>query len=633
MESYCDDTLKHNPELENSGKTKQILKHPNSDDDFLSPNFPEKISNKDVFEAITATAHDAIIVIDNNGRISYWNNSAERMFGYSAEEAIGKECHLLIAPKRFYSSYKRAFNRFKLTGGGPVIGKTLELWALKKNGVEFPVELSVSSVKIDGEWSAVGILRDISSRKRIEDALKESEGKFEALFGVSDDFIYILSKDLKVISINEYALRAFGMKQDEILGKSIYNLFPKELAVRYARNVKNIFRSGESTVIEGDLVIGDEKKLIRTSLNPIKNSKGEIIAVMGISRDLTLRVKAEEQLREYKIQLEKMVDERTAELIEINERLNKEIEEREELERSLIKLNEVLSLINKNLRHDILNDLTVINGSIEVYQETKDETILKNITHAVDRSVELIKRMRELESLVVAGGSLEPIEVAELIRNTMKNYQIEYELSGDAVVLADKAFESVIDNLVRNSIVHGKADRIKISVWNEGNYCYIRFADNGVGIPKLGDSTVEAIFEEGFSLGDTGGTGLGLYIVKKTLERYGGTIKVEENTPNGAVFLMKLELAKTGDEETETIAEETEMNVDIDLTGLKCPQPILKLNSTIKNLKKGTIVNIVADCSTFERDLKIWASVSGSTILECFYNGKIWNARVRVNHD
>jgi len=132
-----------------------------------------------IFKSITASAQDGIIMIDNGGNILYWNKAAQRIFGYTEKEAIGKEMHIFLVPKKYHKAYRKGFSKFKKTGHGPVIGKTLELSAIRKDGVKFPIELSVSAMRIRGKWHSIGIVRDITQRKQAEEqikaALKEKE--------------------------------------------------------------------------------------------------------------------------------------------------------------------------------------------------------------------------------------------------------------------------------------------------------------------------------------------------------------------------------------------------------------------------------------------------------------------------
>ncbi len=122
--------------------------------------------------AITNSANEAIIMMDYNGNISYWNPAAHRILGYTREEAIGKNLHELIAPERFRPAHLAAFSEFQKTGQGNAIGKTLELAARRKDGQEIDIELSLSAVKIKEEWHSVGIIQDITERKKTEEHMK-----------------------------------------------------------------------------------------------------------------------------------------------------------------------------------------------------------------------------------------------------------------------------------------------------------------------------------------------------------------------------------------------------------------------------------------------------------------------------
>jgi PAS domain S-box-containing protein len=127
--------------------------------------------SEEIFRKITASALDAIIMMNDNGNISYWNEAAEEIFGYSAQEALGMEMHTFIAPQKYFGAYEKGVHAFKETGKGPVVGKTLELTAMRGDGTEFPIELSVSAVKIKSRWHSIGILRDITDRKKAEEEI------------------------------------------------------------------------------------------------------------------------------------------------------------------------------------------------------------------------------------------------------------------------------------------------------------------------------------------------------------------------------------------------------------------------------------------------------------------------------
>ena len=146
-------------------------------------------------KAITDAAADSIILIDDEERIIYWNASASTMLGYQPEEVMGKKILFLIPP-RYLDAHTQAFGKFAVTGQGSLMGKTYEVHALRKDGSEIPVELAISGIRIKDKWHAVGILRDISERKRLETQLLQAQ-KMEAIGqlagGIAHDFNNILT--------------------------------------------------------------------------------------------------------------------------------------------------------------------------------------------------------------------------------------------------------------------------------------------------------------------------------------------------------------------------------------------------------------------------------------------------------
>ncbi|WP_019571899.1 HD domain-containing phosphohydrolase [Thioalkalivibrio sp. ALMg3] len=133
------------------------------------------------FTTLAETARDAVVVMDPEGKVAYWNRAAEEVFGYSSGEVLGKPLHPLIAAPRHQRKFEAGLRHFVETGEGPVVGDTLELEAQHKDGTVFLVELSVSAVQFEGGWHALGILRDITRRKTRERRLARTTEYLRAL--------------------------------------------------------------------------------------------------------------------------------------------------------------------------------------------------------------------------------------------------------------------------------------------------------------------------------------------------------------------------------------------------------------------------------------------------------------------
>ena len=120
---------------------------------------------------ISSAAQDAVIMMDDRGRIAFWNDAGQRIFGYTRSEAQGKKLHELIVPRQHRAEFEEKFIDFRSTGQGPAIGKTLELAGMRKDGTEIVIEASISGVNISGKWHAICIVRDITERKRAQQML------------------------------------------------------------------------------------------------------------------------------------------------------------------------------------------------------------------------------------------------------------------------------------------------------------------------------------------------------------------------------------------------------------------------------------------------------------------------------
>jgi PAS domain S-box-containing protein len=252
------------------------------------------------FRSISSTAKDAILMMDPEGNISYWNPAAEEMFGYTGGEVIGRELHPLLAPKEYHQAYIKGFGAFKDTGNGAAVGKTLELEAIRKDGTEFPVEISLSALQIEGEWHAVGAVRDITRRKRAEEALHRERDRAQRYLDVAGVMLLAIDTDHKVTLINRRGCEILGYEEGEIIGKDWFDDFLPDRVRDQVSAVYRKLRAGDIEAVEyfenPVLTKGGEERLIAWRNSMIRDREGRVTGILCSGEDITERRQAEEAL-------------------------------------------------------------------------------------------------------------------------------------------------------------------------------------------------------------------------------------------------------------------------------------------------------------------------------------------------
>lgn len=205
----------------------------------------------DTFDAIMDAARDAIVVVDNYGRTVFWNISAESLFGYSQEEILGKELHRFVVPEGdLYEASIKAFKEFLSTGTGNAIGKIMELKAKHKDGHEFDAELSLSALRIKGTWYAVGIVRDISERKKVQEELERSRQRYLELAENAPIGILSCDSDGNIIYVNQMVLELLGSSSVEETRKINLLTFPLLIEYGFSRKLKESIQNREPVMFE-----------------------------------------------------------------------------------------------------------------------------------------------------------------------------------------------------------------------------------------------------------------------------------------------------------------------------------------------------------------------------------------------
>jgi len=250
------------------------------------------IENEEKFRTITNSAQDAIILIDNDGKVIHWNKSAEKIFKFTYKEALNRNLHKLITPKKYWEAHEKVFKLFQKSGKGNAVNQILELTAKRKDGTEIPVELSLSALKLNNTWHAVGILRDISERIKNQKELAASEDRFKILSQLTFEGI-VIHKNGVSIDCNQSFLNLLKYDKVEVINKSVLDYIDKE----YHEIVKENIVKNTATPYE---VVAIRKDGIRIPVEIEARNvkiKDETIRVAAI-RDITERKKNQKTILE-----------------------------------------------------------------------------------------------------------------------------------------------------------------------------------------------------------------------------------------------------------------------------------------------------------------------------------------------
>ena len=282
------------------------------------------------FRAIGESARDAIIMLDNNSNICYWNKAAEEMFGYKKEEVIGKNLYGLLTPKSLGEMHVEAFNRFRETGELTLAGKALEVPAKKKDGTEFIMEMSLSSVKLRDKWHAIGIIRDVTERRQMEERLKQAYREAEELLNAAADGIRIINRDFTVRALNSTMARLAGVEKDKAVGMKCSEMFGSDVCGTKDCSMARVLKEGKPIYTETVRRRVDGKLVPCLHVaTPLRDADGDIIGIIEDFRDITEQKEMEEKLREKIDELErykKLTVGRELRMIELKQRI-KELEE------------------------------------------------------------------------------------------------------------------------------------------------------------------------------------------------------------------------------------------------------------------------------------------------------------------
>ncbi|MDP2793106.1 MAG: PAS domain S-box protein, partial [Sulfurisoma sp.] len=503
---------------------------------------------------ITHVARDAIVLIDDGGNVCFWNTAAEKLFGYPAGEIMGRNLHRIFVPERFQGAYETGFARFVTTGEGAAIDRTTELAAIARDGREFPVEVSLAAVQIDGRWHAVGIVRDISERKAAEESLRNSEQRFRQIAGTIGEVFWMTD----ILSI-QYISPAF----ETVWGRPCADLYAhprlwfEAILADDAPRVQQALEAlaeGAPYNIEYRILRSDGAvRWINDRGYPQRDDAGRVVATLGVASDITVRKTAEEELDRYRAHLEEMVGLRTAELVKARDAAEA--------------ANRAKSAFLANMSHEIRTPMNAIIGLTHLMKRAATPEQVERIAKIDGAGRHLLSIIDDILDLSKIEAGRLPLESADFhlsaifdnVRSLVGEEAAAKELSiavdtdavplwlkGDPVRLRQALF-NYAGNAVRFT-EHGTITLRARLLEEVGDELLVRFevTDTGIGIAADKIPQLFRAFEQAdaSTTRKYGGLGLGLAITRRLAGLMGGEAGVDSAPGVGSTFWFTARLQR-----------------------------------------------------------------------------------------
>ena len=477
------------------------------------------------------SATDAMIIIDSEGRIIVANPTIEQLFGHPRQELIGKSMEILL-PEHSRKTHHFHLADYFAQPHARAMGAGMELLGLRKDGSEFAVDVSLSPLKTEQGLLVMATIHDITRRKQAEEAMRESEARMRAIFDTAVDGIITIDERGIIERFNPAAERMFGYTEAEVVEKNVSLLMPAPYHEAHDGYLAHYMQTGEKKIIGiGREVVGLRKDgtTFPMDLAVGETRQGERRMFTGTVRDISERKQAEEQ--------------------------------RNRLLRELESANEELKNFGYVVSHDLKAPLRAI-GSLANWLSTDyadkfdDEgkehmRLLISRVHRMDGLIDGIlqySRVGRVKETIVA------VELNQLVREVIdllappENMTVSIDNSLPTVMTEPTRIQQVFQNLLSNAIKYMDKPRgeIRIACVAEGTQWKFSISDNGPGIEQQHFEKIFQLFQTLAPRDRVESTGVGLALVKKIVEMYGGrvwlesTIGLNSKTKQGSTFFFTL---------------------------------------------------------------------------------------------
>jgi PAS domain S-box-containing protein len=480
------------------------------------------------YRGLLEAAPDAMVVVNKNGEIVLLNLQAEKQFGYHRDELVGQKLKNII-PEGFAERLIADGLRSVEEAVGQQIGTGIELIGRRKDGTEFPIEIMLSPLESAEGILVTAAIRDISVRKAAEKQLEQMEGRYRGLLEAAPDAMVVVNQGGEIVLLNVQAEKQFGYRRDELVGQKVKNIIPEGFAERLiadgTRTAAEALAQQIGTGIELTGLRKDGSDFpIEIMLSPLESSEG--ILVTAAIRDITERKKSEEHL----------------------------VKTVGELKRSNDELQQFAYVASHDLQEPLRMVASYTQLLAERYKGRLDSDADEFIAYAVDGSNRMQGLIQDLLAYSRAGTNgkaLREISSEKALNEGLANLRATIGESGavvthdwlPAITTDSTQLAQVFQNLIGNAIKYrsDKIPHVHISAAKNGDHEWVfSVQDNGLGIDPQYFDRIFVLFQRLHGQAEFKGTGIGLAICKKMLDRLGGKIWVKSQLEKGSTFYFSL---------------------------------------------------------------------------------------------